>query len=138
MNIEITTSPSKEDEDFVISQTRAHAESFMPKDSQKLCLFLRNNSGKIFAGLTGMTYWNSFNVSFLWVDELHRGKGHGSSILKTAEEEVRGRGCLFVQLDTFSFQALDFYKKLGYKQFGQLPGFTNNHVRYYLCKTFDI
>jgi hypothetical protein len=40
MKIEITDSPSKEDKEFVISQTRAHAENFMPEDSQKVCLFL--------------------------------------------------------------------------------------------------
>jgi ribosomal protein S18 acetylase RimI-like enzyme len=55
-------------------------------------------------------------------------------LLASAELEARKRGCNFIQLDTFSFQALGFYEKQGYKKFGDLPNYTNNHVRFYLYK----
>jgi len=37
-------------------------------------------------------------------------------------------------LDTFSFQAPDFYQQRGYQVFGQLDDFPPGHRRYYLTK----
>jgi hypothetical protein len=37
-------------------------------------------------------------------------------------------------LDTFSFQAPDFYKKLGYEVFGELQDFPHGHQRYFMKK----
>jgi hypothetical protein len=37
-------------------------------------------------------------------------------------------------LDTFSFQAPDFYKQHGYQVFGELQDFPSGHQRYYLKK----
>lgn len=38
------------------------------------------------------------------------------------------------ELDTFSFQALDFYKKLGYEIFKELEYLPNRFAQYYLIK----
>jgi hypothetical protein len=38
-------------------------------------------------------------------------------------------------LDTLSFQALGFYQKLGYIEFGRLSGFSGKHDRYWLRKS---
>lgn len=48
--------------------------------------------------------------------------------------EARRRGCEHALLDTLSFQALGFYTKLGYREFGRLTGFSGGHERYYLTK----
>jgi len=37
-------------------------------------------------------------------------------------------------LDSYSFQAPDFYKKLGYQEFGLLEGFPAEHSRHFLWK----
>ena len=86
------------------------------------------------AGFPG-NYWNYLEVSFLWVHEQHRGFGHATALMSAAEAEALRRGCFNVVLDTFSFQALGFYKKLGYEEFGQLSRFTGGHVRHYLYKS---
>lgn len=51
-----------------------------------------------------------------------------------AEDEARKRGAKHAYLDTFSFQALDFYRKYGYEIFGELQDFPVGHQRYYLVK----
>jgi ribosomal protein S18 acetylase RimI-like enzyme len=134
MKIEVTASPLEQDEAFVVAQTRAFNSVFMPDDVQALCVFARDASGNIVGGLTGKTYWNYLDISFLWVHEAHRGAGHATALMSAAESEARSRGCFNVFLDTFSFQALCFYRKLGYSEFGRLSGFAGSHDRHYLHK----
>ena len=49
----------------------------------------------------------------------HRGRGHAMALMARAEDEARRRGATDSVLDTFSFQAPGFYRKLGYREFGQ-------------------
>ena len=42
-------------------------------------------------------------------------------------------GCRSAHLDTFSFQAPDFYKKLGYRVFGAID-YPPDHRRFFLQK----
>jgi ribosomal protein S18 acetylase RimI-like enzyme len=134
MKIEVTSSPSEKDERYIVAKTREYNSTFVPADSKPLCVFARDPGGNIVGGLTGKTYWNYLEVSFLWVQEDKRRAGHATALMSAAEEEARRRGCCSVLLDTFSFQALGFYTKLGYKEFGRISGFSGNHERHYLLK----
>jgi hypothetical protein len=49
-------------------------------------------------------------------------------------EEARWRGARNAYLDTFSFQAPDFYQRHGYRVFGELVDFPPGHTRYYMTK----
>lgn len=89
----------------------------------------------IIGGLTGYTFWGYLDVEFLWVDEYHRNRRIGSEIMSMAEKEAKNRGCKFATLDTFEFQALGFYQKLGYKLFGKLEGYCDKYERFYMQKT---
>jgi len=137
MRIEVTAEPSEEDEAFVIAQTRKYNSAFAENDHKTLCIFARNEMGNIVGGLTGRTYWRYLEISFLWVDEKYRGEGYATKLMKAAEAEAGDRGCERVFLDTLSFQALGFYLKLGYAEFGRLPGFSGKHDRYFLHKRLD-
>jgi GNAT superfamily N-acetyltransferase len=73
-------------------------------------------------------------TDLLWVKEEHRGQGHGQRLLALAEQEARQRGAKGAYLDTFSFQAPDFYRKKGYEVFGVMQDFPEGHQRYYFRK----
>jgi ribosomal protein S18 acetylase RimI-like enzyme len=135
MKIEVTSSPSENDEAFIAAQTRTYNSAFMPTGVIPLCVFARDTAGNIIGGLTGKTYWDYLEIAFLWVQEQHRGLGHAKALMLAAEEEARHRGCGNVLLDTFSFQAPGFYRKLGYREFGRLSGYTGDHQRHYLHKS---
>jgi len=137
MRIEITDAPCKDDEAFVIAQTRKYNSAFTENDHKSLCVFARDEVGNIIGGLTGRTYWQYLDIAFLWVDEKYRGEGHATKLMKAAEAEARERGCERVILDTLSFQALGFYLKLGYAEFGRIPGFSGKYDRHYLHKRLD-
>jgi len=82
----------------------------------------------------GATYWDWFYINLMWVKDELRGHGYGHRLLTLAEDEARRRGAKNVYLDTFSFQAPDFYKQHGYQVFGELQDFPPGHQRYFLTK----
>ncbi len=101
---------------------------------QRICFALQTPDQEIVGGVLGEVYWEWFYMDLLWVKEDLRGHGHGHRLLMAAEEEARQRGAKNVYLDTFSFQAPDFYQQHGYQVFGELPDFPPGHTRYFLTK----
>jgi len=73
-------------------------------------------------------------INLLWVSGDHRGKGFGSKLMKAAEKEARRRGIKHAWVDTFSFQAPAFYRKLGYRRFGRLKDYPAGQSRSFLTK----
>jgi GNAT superfamily N-acetyltransferase len=75
----------------------------------------QDGTGDLVGGLVGHTWTTWLHVTYLWVDERHRGTGLGSRLLAEAERVARDdRGCGRVRLETWDFQAPDFYKRHGY------------------------
>jgi len=103
-------------------------------EAKSVCFVLRGPDEAIDGGVIGVTYWNWFHIDLLWVRDELRGRGYGHELLIRAEEEARRRGAKNAHLDTFSFQAPDFYKQHGYQVFGELQDFPPGHRRYYLAK----
>ena len=101
---------------------------------QSLCFMLHTADDEIVGGVIGSTYWDWLYVDLLWLKDELRGHGHGHRLLTAAEEEARQRGAKNAYLDTFSFQAPDFYKQHGYQVFGTLDDFPTGHQRYFLTK----
>jgi GNAT superfamily N-acetyltransferase len=103
---------------------------------QNLCFVLRahDDDVEVVGGVIGATYWEWFYLDLLWVREDLRGRGYGHRLLTRAEDLARQRGAKNAYLDTFSFQALDFYRRRGYSIFGELEDFPPGHQRYFLRK----
>jgi GNAT superfamily N-acetyltransferase len=101
---------------------------------QRLCYVIYSPDQTIVAGVLGELYWEWLHVDLLWVSEDLRGQGYGKSLLFQIEEESRKLGAKQVYLDTFSFQAPEFYRKYGYEVFGELSDFPPGHQRFFFRK----
>ena len=101
---------------------------------QRLCFALHAPDREIVGGVLGEIYWNWLYIDLLWVKDDLRGRGFGRRLMMIAENEARQQGAKNAYLDTFSFQAPDFYKKLGYEVFGDLPDYPAGHQRFFLTK----
>lgn len=96
---------------------------------------MKDSNGDIMAGVNSMLYcWNCLYIDILWVNEAHRTKGYGSILMKEVEEVAKEKGCHLIHLDTFDFQAKDFYIKLGFEVFGVLEDNPEGHTRYFMKK----
>lgn len=96
---------------------------------------MKDINGDIVAGINSKMYcWNCLYIDVLWVKEEFRKDGIGSKLLRKVEEIAKEKGCHLIHLDTFDFQAKDFYIKQGYEIFGTLDDCPSGHKRYYLKK----
>lgn len=73
-------------------------------------------------------------VELLAVAAGGRSKGIGSQLMARLEEEARLRSMRGIWLDTFSFQAPEFYKRLGFSEFGRIEGYPENGARHFFLK----
>jgi GNAT superfamily N-acetyltransferase len=96
--------------------------------------FLKNPRGEWLGGLTGHIWGGWLHVNFLWVSESQRGQRLGTRLMDAAEDMARDRGAVAACLETFTFQAPDFYKKRGYTEFGRLDDYPPGHAKTFLSK----
>ncbi|WP_262064073.1 GNAT family N-acetyltransferase [Streptomyces sp. STR69] len=94
-----------------------------------------DDSGELAGGAVCHTWADWLHVTYLWVDGRHRGTGLGSRLLARAERIAREkRGCVAARLDTWDFQAPEFYKKQGYEVVSVIPDYPPGITEYTLTK----
>jgi predicted N-acetyltransferase YhbS len=97
-------------------------------------LAARDASGAVLGGFIGTVFLGWLAIDVLWVAESHRGQGIGDRLLREAESDARRRGAKAAYLDTFRWQAKDFYEKHGYREFGRLEDFPDGQWRSFMQK----
>lgn len=102
--------------------------------SEPLNIYVEDEHGNLLAGMAAETFGNWLEIEYLYVSEELRGQGIGSEILNRAEQEARERKCKYSFVNTFQFQAPDFYKKHGYKEVFTLKEYPYTGERYYYTK----
>jgi len=98
-------------------------------DHIELVVTYRDDQGRVLGGFSGETFRDWLHVIRLWVDESVRGQGIGKALMAQAEAEAIKRGCHSCYLYSGSFQAPQFYPKLGYKEFVVMQDFPVGHQR---------
>lgn len=135
MSIEVTSKADEHLDSLISDGIRNFNSEFSSGTVEHLRVYEKNEDNIFVGGLTAATYGNWLHIDLLWVNASERGNGIGSGLLSAAEEEATKRGCIGSTLDTYSFQALGFYLKHGYNQFGQLDGYAGKYIRHYLQKS---
>ena len=103
-------------------------------DARLLVIPLRDDHGSVIGGFWGFTVFAWLHVQMLLVPEVLRGRGVGSALMASAEAEARARGCRGAHVETFSFQAGEFYRKIGYVLFGVLKDYPRGYDQLYFAK----
>ncbi len=119
----------------LVSYNTSHVPMQQEKGIHPVNLMLKDVNGEIAGALMSRIYgWNAMEISILWVAEKYRGKGLGKRLMMEAESIAIKSNCTLIHLDTFDFQAPEFYKKLGFQLFGVLENSPTGHQRYYFSK----
>ncbi|MEV6404346.1 MULTISPECIES: GNAT family N-acetyltransferase [Streptomyces] len=100
-----------------------------------LHVWASDDTGALAGGLVGHTWTAWLHVTYLWVDERHRGAGLGSRLLAEAERLARDdRGCMRSRVETWDFQAPHFYRRQGYEVVCVIEDYPPGITEYTLTK----
>lgn len=125
---------TSEDEKFIANKIKEYS----PKKAsvERVHKTMKDLEGNIIGGILSIInhYAKSLYIDILWIKEEYRKDGYGSILMDEVEMEAKEKGVYLVNLDTFDFQAKDFYIKRGYEVYAVLDDCPVNHKRYYLSK----
>jgi GNAT superfamily N-acetyltransferase len=137
-SLALTDSPTAAEEAVVRAALReANAAAGFPHDTRPLAVLLHDAAAAVVGGLWGRTGWSWLYVENLAVPAALRGAGWGRRLLEAAEAEARARGCIGSRLDTYSFQARDFYERHGYEIAGEIADCPPGQTRWTMIKRLD-
>ncbi len=138
MHIAVSHEENSEVFETLVSEVRKFNMSHTGNEKSKpLSVIASDDSGNLIGGVSGRTIYNQLLIEVLWVSESARGHGLGRSLMLRAESEAKARGCIAAQVDTLSFQAPDFYQKLGFEIVGKVAGIPNSPERFFLVKRYS-
>ena len=92
-----------------------------------------STGGRVVAAARGVVNMGLVEIRGVWINPDLRGQGLGRELMRAVEAEAHRRGCAKAALDTYSWQAVGFYLRLGYVEFGVLD-YPNGQRRHYLTK----
>lgn len=138
MNFHIAKEMNTTDKNYINNALYEYNLKHFPPDLREryseIHLFLKDENNKVRGGLLGEICWNWLEIHTLMIDEDIRKLGYGTKLLLEVEKIALEKNCNFIKVDTLSFQALDFYKKHGYQEFGILDNVGRDYQHYYLKK----
>jgi len=105
-----------------------------PYNREPLWIVARDHGGRIVGGLKGQADYAWLYIDWLWVEEDMRRRGLGRRLMEEAEAFADGRDCVGCFVQSATFQAPEFYKRLGYREFGRLDDLLPGHAIVWLCK----
>ncbi|MBC6973281.1 GNAT family N-acetyltransferase [Bacillus sp. Xin] len=140
--MEITEQYTPNESEYIKNKVIQYNMSVLPNEVKSplehVSFLVKDDAGKIFGGITGTMYFYHLHIDFLWVDESVRHEGYGSQLLNKIEEMAKEKGCRLILLDSFSFQAPEFYKKQGYREFGVVEDHPKGYSQHFLEKRLEI
>jgi len=144
LSVEFTDRPEEADADCIHQQIKAFNDAVSPYHRearqtgvQKIAAFVRDFDGQLAGGLVAQIYWGWLYLDNLWLRAGLRGRGYGSRLMGIVENEAKTRGCTCAFVETFSFQARDFYEKHGFYIVGRLDDYPPGSTFYWMRKDFS-
>ena len=136
--IEIADPATEADHDVVFKPLVAFNEKRVAANYEPFAIRLRDEtSGENVGGLFARLFYDWLFIELFFVPEEARGRGVGSDLIARAEAFARSKGCIGVWLDTFSFQAPEFYRKKGYACFATIDDYPRGGRRLFFQKRLD-
>ncbi len=99
-----------------------------------LSCIARDDEGNAVGGAVGRTWGDNAELQQLWLPDALRSHGLGRALLIAFEDGARKRGCTFIYLETWSFQARGFYEKCGYRVALELSGYAPGLSKFTMTK----
>ncbi|WP_265707206.1 GNAT family N-acetyltransferase [Verminephrobacter aporrectodeae] len=98
-----------------------------PWSVKALRLAAKKADGKVIGGLNADLELGWMKINVVILDEDARKQGLGTELLETAERFAVDAGARGIWLETFDWQALEFYKNRGYRQFARIENYVSSY-----------
>lgn len=92
------------------------------------------NGTEFVGAIVVQPFWEQLHIKYLFVEKNYRGQGIARQLMNHALEFGIKRGCHFAFVETMSFQAPEFYQKMGFSIEFSRPGYAENTTFHYLKK----
>lgn len=138
--LSITYDPNPKHDDIATLWQGITAHASVTKQhspGKAFAFFIKDQAQKIKGGCSGYIFYSSLYIDLLWVDIQLRGKQYGSNLIEQTEKLAIANQCHFIAVNTMDFEALDFYKKLGFHIEFERAGFAKNSIMYLLRKNLE-
>jgi ribosomal protein S18 acetylase RimI-like enzyme len=103
-----------------------------------LSCFAHAADGKVVGGAVGRRWGQCCELQQLWVAPAHRHQGIATELMASFERQAQAHGCETFYLETFSFQAPEFYRALGYEVAHENNVFPHGIVKYLMVKQLGV
>jgi N-acetylglutamate synthase-like GNAT family acetyltransferase len=138
MTITVRTGDAPQIETFLADRIYEYnATATGHDDGESFTAIRENSAGDIEAGVSGYTWCGCCYVSYLWVAENLRGRGIGGELMQAVEHHARAKACRVLFVATHSFQAPQFYTRMGFEQVASIADHPVGYSSLFFAKRLD-
>jgi GNAT superfamily N-acetyltransferase len=140
VRIDVSQAPGEAEYLAILKPLRAYnvAQAGDAKPERFALLIRDELTNEVIGGLYGRSLYSWLFIELLAVPDQCRGQGMGSRLMHMAEDHARKNECIGIWLDTFSFQAPEFYRKHGFVEFAKVEDFPPGHQRFFFQKRLNL
>lgn len=91
-------------------------------------------NNQIVGGALVWEHSDALYIDVLWLNESYRKRGIGTKIVSMIDRVALDKGIPKIFVDTYAFQAQEFYQKHGFNSIGTIPGYLLGYDRIFLRK----
>ncbi|MGD2168673.1 MAG: GNAT family N-acetyltransferase [Chlamydiota bacterium] len=99
--------------------------------------FIANDQENFAGAVVVDLFWGALHIKYVYVEDEYRGQGIGTQLMEKAFQYGRENQCPFAFVETMSFQASDFYQKIGFQLEFTRSGYKYNTAFHYLRKNLS-
>lgn len=133
--LQYETDPKQSDTNYLTQKISEYAkEKKGLNPGIPFAYFYKDKDNSIIAGCNGYIFYGCLHIDQLWVHTDFRGQNFGTVLMKQAQELGIKNNCSFLTVNTMDWEALDFYKKLGFELEFLRTGYANDSTFYFLKK----
>lgn len=122
---------TQQEHELTAQQLRLHTEAAvgLPVSHVPFGL-LAYEKRKLIGSIVGKIFFNWLHVDLIWVQDEYRRQGVGRQLMTLAQDKAREMQLSGIEVWTQSWQAPEFYRKLGYEEFAVIDDFTPGRKRH--------
>ena len=99
--------------------------------------FVALQEDRLIGGAMGYIAYNWYVLDLFFVEEEQRGNGIGTELIRQIELLAKDKRLTGIRVETWDFQAKDFYTSLGFSLYGELNNCPPGSTIYFLQKSIN-